>query len=67
MPILGSSSSASDKDMMAKIWTNGDERLSTRVEKGEIACYEQFLLIPQCFKKQSGVDGVEMSIYGVKG
>ena len=24
LPILGSSRSAADKDMMAKIWTNGD-------------------------------------------
>ena len=24
MPILGSSNSAANKDMMAKIWTNGD-------------------------------------------
>ena len=23
------------------------------VGKGEIACYEQFLLFPQCFQKQS--------------
>ena len=31
------------------------EKLSKRVEnsvgKGEIACYEQFLLFPQCFQK----------------
>ena len=25
MPILGSSNSVADKDMMAKIWTNGDK------------------------------------------
>ena len=26
------------------------------VEKGEIACYKQFLLFPQCFQKPSFVD-----------
>ena len=26
------------------------------VENGEIACYEQFLLFPQCFQKLSFVD-----------
>ena len=35
-------------------------QLSNRVEntvvKGEIAFYEQFLHIPQCFQKQSVVD-----------
>ena len=35
-------------------------KLTARVEniegKGEIARYEQFLLFPQCFKKQSVVD-----------
>ena len=36
------------------------------VGKGEIAHYEQFLLLQQCFQKQSVV-GVETSIYGVKG
>ena len=59
MPILGSSKSAANKDMMAKVWTNGDtiNCLSKNiVEKGEIACYEQFLLFSQCFQKQSVVD-----------
>ena len=35
-------------------------QLSDRVEnivgKGEIACYEQFLLFPQCFQNLSSVD-----------
>ena len=35
-------------------------QISARVEnivgKGEIARYEQFLLFPQCFQKQSVVD-----------
>ena len=26
------------------------------VGEGEIACYEQFLLFPQCFRKLSSVD-----------
>ena len=36
------------------------------VGKGEIACYEQFLLFPQCFQMLSVVDA-SISIYGVKG
>ena len=55
MPILGCSNSATDKDMMSKIWANGDPVISECVEnivvKGEIARYEQFLLFPQCFQK----------------
>ena len=35
--------------------TKNGRKLSKRVEntvgKGEIACYEQFLLFPQCFQK----------------
>ena len=27
------------------------KRVEDTVEKGEIACYEQFLLFPQCFQK----------------
>ena len=54
MPILGSSNSAANKDMMSNIWTNGVQ-LSDCVEnivgKGEIAHYEQFLLFPQLFSK----------------
>ena len=45
--------------MMSKIWTAGDalcDRLENIVGKGEIACYEQFLLFPQCFQKLSVVD-----------
>ena len=59
MPFLGSSNSAANKDMIAKIWTNGDAIICTRRKhcgKGEIARYEQFLLFPQCFQKQSVVD-----------
>ena len=55
MPILGSSNSAANQDMMSN-----DRQLSDWVEnvvgKGEIARYEQFLLFPQCFQKLSRVD-----------
>ena len=37
------------------------------VGKGEIVRCEQFLLFPRCFQKQSVVDVVKTSIYGVKG
>ena len=56
MPILDSSSSTANKDMMLKMWTNGDkisDRAENIVGKGEIARYEQFLLSPQCFQKLS--------------
>ena len=59
MPILGSSNSAGNKNMMSKIWTNGSQ-LSDKVEnvvgKEDIAHYEQFLYFPQCFQKLSVVD-----------
>ena len=29
------------------------DRVENTVEKGEIACYEQFLLFPQCFQKKT--------------
>ena len=59
MPISGSSNSTANKDMMSKIWTNGDtvvDGVENIVGKGEIACFEQFLLFPQCFQKLSVVD-----------
>ena len=53
MPILGSCNSASNKDMMSKILTNGETIFLIEVEnivgKEEIARYEQFLLFPQGF------------------
>ena len=59
MTISGSSKSAANQDIMSKIWTNGIQ-LSDWVEnivgKGEVACYEQFLLFPPCFQKLSVVD-----------
>ena len=59
MPILGSSNSAANKDIMSETWTNGDalsDWVENMVGKGEIAGYEQFLLFPQCFQKLSVVD-----------
>ena len=57
---MGSSNSAANKDMISKIWTNGDTIIwlnkKNIVGKGEIARYEQFLLFPQCFQKLSVVD-----------
>ena len=59
MPIIGSSNSKANKDMMSKIRTNGGYsyliELKT-VRKGEIARYEQFLLFPRCFQKLSVVN-----------
>ena len=53
MPILGSSNSAANKDMMSKNGQMGIQ-LSDCLEnmgKGEIARYEQFLIFPQCFQR----------------
>ena len=59
MPILGSSNSAANKDMMSKYGQMGIQ-LSGLVEnivgKEEIARHEQFLLFPQCFQNLSVVD-----------
>ena len=59
MPILGSSNSAANKEkgqkygqMVLQLF----DRVENIVGKGEIACYEQFLLFPQCFQKLSVVD-----------
>ena len=55
MPIVGSSYSTANKDMMSKIWTNRDTvNVSGRVEN--IVKKEEFLLFPQCFQKLSVVD-----------
>ena len=56
MPMLGSSNSVANKDIMSKIWTNRDTSVCLSeniVGKGEMALYEQFLLFPQCFQKLS--------------
>ena len=59
MQILGSSDWAANKDMMSKVWTNGvqlSDLVENIVRKGEIACYEQFLLFPQRFQELTDVD-----------
>ena len=57
VPLLGSSNSAENKDMISK---NIEIQLSYKVKnivrKEEIAHYEQFILFPQCFQKLSVVD-----------
>ena len=62
MPILGFSDLAANKDMMSK-YGQIEIQLSNLVEnikgKGEIACYKQFLLFPQCFQKVSVVDATK--------
>ena len=59
MPILGSSDSAANKNMMSKCGQM-EIQISDRVEnilgKGEIALNEQFLLFPQRFQKLSVLD-----------
>ena len=37
------------------------KRVGNTVEKGEIACYEQFLLFPQCFRK-AGFPGASKGV-----
>ena len=42
-----------------KFYENGrkfSEMVENSVGKGEIACYEQFLLFPQCFQKTFTAD-----------
>ena len=57
LPILGSSNSAANKDMMSKFGQMGIQ-LTACIENivGEISRYKQFLLFPQWFQKQSVVD-----------
>ena len=55
MPILGSSTSTTNKDMMSR-YGQLSNRGENIVGKGKIASYEQFLLFPQCFQKLSVVD-----------
>ena len=68
MPILGSCNSTANKDMMSKIWTNGDQllvKVENIVGKGKIAHFEQFLLFPQCFQKLSIVDASKLVSMGL--
>ena len=42
-----------------EFWKNGgkfSKRVKTAVRKGEISCYEQFLLLPQHFQKTCTTD-----------
>ena len=58
MPILGSSNSAANENLMSKIQTNGVQLSDWEeniVGKGEIARYKQFLF-PQCFQNLSVID-----------
>ena len=59
MPILDSSNSTANKDIMSKcgqIEIQISDRVENIVGKEEIAHYEQFLLFPQCFQKLSVLD-----------
>ena len=59
MPFLGSSDSTGNENVMSKIKKNAVQLSDCKenvVGKGEIACYEQFLLCPQCFQKLSVID-----------
>ena len=58
MPILGFSSSIANKDMMAKIWTNGDTIIClSRKHCGKRSCSLQAISpFHTIFQKQSVVD-----------
>ena len=62
MPILGSSNSAANIDMMSKYWKMGIQFSDwvENIEGKEIARYEQSLLFPQCFQKLSVVDALTL-------
>ena len=54
MPILGSSNSAANEIWYQKYGQMGiqlSDCIENIVGKGEIACYEQFLLFLHCFQK----------------
>ena len=54
-PILGSSNSAANKDMMAEIWTKGD----TIICFSRKHCGKRRNCSLQCFQKQSVVDATK--------
>ena len=60
MPVFGSSNSTAKKKITCQKYGQMGISLSDLVgnivRKEEIALYEQFLLVPQCFQKVSGVD-----------
>ena len=70
MSISGSSNSAANKDMMSKIWTNGDTifRLSRKhCGKRRNCLLRAISPFPTMFSKAVCCRCVKMSIYGVKG
>ena len=59
IPNFGFSNSGANKNMMSKIWTTGvqlSDPIENIVGKGDIDCYKQFLLFPQCFQNLFVVD-----------
>ena len=69
-PIFGSSNSAANKDMMSKIWTNGDAIIW--LSRKHCGKWRNCLLwaifpFPTMFSKAVISWYVKMSIYGVKG
>ena len=68
MSILGYSSSAANKSMMSKIWTNGvqlSDCVENIVEKGELLVGSNFFYSRNVFKSCLLLMGT-MNIYGVK-
>ena len=68
VPILGSSVQQQIKIWWQKygqMWIHVSARVENMEGKGDFARYEQFLLLPKCFQKQSVV--VKTSIYEVNG
>ena len=55
MPILGSSNSAANQDMMSKIWTNGD----TIFRSSRKHCGKRRNCSLRCFQKLSVVDALK--------
>ena len=56
MPILGSSNSAGNKDMISKIWTNGDTTEKKTLWENKKLLKGQFLLFSQSFQKMPVVN-----------
>ena len=71
MPILGSSNSTANKDIMSKILTNGDTIfwcVENIVGREEIARYKQQAIssFPTMFSKAVCGWCIKMNIYGIK-
>ena len=70
MPILGSSNSAANKDLMSKVWTNWDTiiRLSRKHCGKRTNCLLQAICpFPTMFSKAVCCRCIKMGIYGEKG